>query len=169
MTVGEHRKEAGRPRLAFVVLTVSDTRSAATDRSGSRLAELVEAAGHGVAGRSIVRDEVEAIRAAARAALDDPAVDVVLTTGGTGVAPRDVTPEAIAPLLERELPGFGERFRALSWERIGAAAMLSRALGGVARGKAVFVLPGAPDALELALRELVLPELAHLLAQARRA
>ncbi|HLF57804.1 MAG TPA: MogA/MoaB family molybdenum cofactor biosynthesis protein [Thermoanaerobaculia bacterium] len=168
MPVDEHREAAGRPGFGFAILTVSDSRDESSDRGGPLIARAVEEAGHVVAVRRIVRDEVEEIGGAAKAALADAAVDVVLVTGGTGVSARDVTPEAIRPLFEKELPGFGELFRVLSHQRIGAAAMLSRAAAGVASGKAIFLLPGSPAALELAMSALVLPELAHLLAQARR-
>ena len=168
MTVDAHRKEAGRIAAGFALITVSDTRSAATDLGGRRLRELVLAAGHRVLAATIVRDEIVAIRAAAEQALAATAVDIVLVTGGTGIAPRDRTPEAIAPLFERELVGFGELFRALSFAEIGAAAVLSRATAGVTGRRAIFLLPGSPAALELALTRLILPEVAHLVAQLNR-
>jgi molybdopterin adenylyltransferase len=115
-----------------------------------------------------VKDDVAAIRGASERALASAECAALILTGGTGLAPRDVTPEALAPLLERPLPGFGELFRQLSFAEIGAAAMLSRALGGVARGKPVFALPGSRAALRLALERLILPELGHLVAQATR-
>lgn len=165
--VEQHREEAPRT-LGFVVLTVSDSRDATTDRGGPAVRELVVAAGHGVRHAAIVADRVETIREAVGAALADPGCDAVVLTGGTGVAPRDVTPEAVRPLLERELPGFGELFRQLSFAEIGPAAMLSRATAGVARGKALFLLPGSPAGARLAMERLVLPEIGHLVAQARR-
>jgi molybdenum cofactor biosynthesis protein B len=143
------------------VITVSDTRRAVDDRSGDAIARLLEHAGHRVARRAWVADERAAIRRAVRGALGVRGVDVVLVTGGTGVAPRDVTPEALQPLLTRTLPGFGERFRALSWTQVGSAAWLSRALAGVAAGRLVVALPGSTRAVELAMRELLLPELGH--------
>jgi molybdenum cofactor biosynthesis protein B len=115
-----------------------------------------------------VRDEIAAIREAAEEALEAEGVDVVLFTGGTGVSPRDVTVEAVRPLFEKELPGFGELFRMLSYAEVGSAAMLSRATAGVARRKAIFLLPGSPAAIELAGGKLVLSEAAHLIAQIRR-
>jgi molybdenum cofactor biosynthesis protein B len=154
--------------LGFAVLTVSDTREPATDVGGDRLTALITGAGHQLAGRELVRDVLHDIRDAARGALGHPSVDVLLATGGTGVAPRDVTVEALVPLFTKELPGFGELFRALSFAELGPAAMLSRATAGVVEGKAIFLLPGSPAALELAMRRLILPEIAHLLAQARR-
>lgn len=154
--------------LGFALITVSDSRTAADDATGDRMQELVEEAGFRVVDRLIIADEVPAVRSAVSALLARAGVDVVVLAGGTGVAPRDVTPEAVSPLLERELPGFGELFRVLSQREIGAAAMLSRATAGVAAGSALFALPGSPAAAELALRELVLPEAAHLLGQVRR-
>ena len=143
------------------MITVSDTRGAADDRSGDILAGLLERAGHAVFQRSWVRDDVVAIRRVTRVALGRRAVDVVVVTGGTGISPRDVTPEALEPLLDRVLPGFGERFRALSVKQIGSAAWLSRAFAGVAKGRLLVVLPGSADAVELAAGRIVIPELGH--------
>ncbi len=168
MVVGEHRSEAGSPVLGFALLTVSDSRNERTDRGGGLLATLVAGAGHRIVSRGLVRDDIGEIRAEVKAALALPEVDAVLVTGGTGLAPRDVTVEAVAPLFEKEIPGFGELFRMLSFAEIGAAAMLSRAAAGLVSGRAIFLLPGSPAAIELALSRLVLPEIAHLLAQARR-
>jgi molybdenum cofactor biosynthesis protein B len=167
MSVDEHRR-GGPASLRCGVVTVSDTRDERTDRGGPLLAERAERAGHRVTRRTLARDDAAAIRAAVRELVESVEVDVILVTGGTGVSPRDVTVEAVAPLFDKELPGFGELFRALSFAEIGAAAMLSRATAGVARGKAVFLLPGSPPALELAMAKLILPELAHLVGQARR-
>ena len=168
MSVQEHREEAQGTALGFALLTVSDSRNERTDKGGELLRALVASAGHGVASRALVRDEIGEIRAEVEAALALPAVDVVLVTGGTGLAPRDVTIEAVMPLFEKEVPGFGELFRMLSFAEIGAAAMLSRATAGLVAGRAIFLLPGSPAAVELAVARLVLPEIAHLLAQARR-
>ncbi|HUO86045.1 MAG TPA: molybdenum cofactor biosynthesis protein B [Thermoanaerobaculia bacterium] len=172
MAADAHARTLPAP-LGFALVTVSDSRRGGDDLSGPRAAELVAAAGQRVVERLAVDDEVGAIRPAVSALLARPDVDVVVLTGGTGVAPRDRTPEAVEPLLDRLLPGFGETFRQLSFAEIGPAAMLSRALAGVAappRGvaKAVFALPGSPPAVELALERLILPAAAHLLAQARR-
>ncbi len=145
-------------------MTASDTRSLDTDRSGEKIVELVTAAGHQVVRRELVRDDLEAVRNIAREILVSETCDVLVVTGGTGPAPRDVTPEAVAPLLERELEGFGELFRMRSWEAIGPLALLSRARAGVVGKQAVFLLPGSPAAVELALRELVLPVIPHLVS-----
>jgi molybdenum cofactor biosynthesis protein B len=125
-----------------------------------------ERAGHEVAGRAIVKDEPADIGAGLRQALERSGVRAVVLTGGTGVAPRDVTPESVEPLLERVVPGFGELFRMLSYEEIGSAALLSRALAGIARGVVVFVVPGSRGAVRLAMEKLILPEIGHLAAEA---
>jgi molybdenum cofactor biosynthesis protein B len=148
---------------------VSDTRTLETDSGGALVAELLAGAGHPVVSRAVVRDDAEEIRAAALAALGRHDVRALIVTGGTGAAPRDVTPEAIGPLLERTLPGFGELFRMLSYDEIGSAALLSRALAGLRGGRAVFVLPGSRSALRLALEKLILPELGHLAGEAVKA
>ena len=152
--------------MATAILTVSDTRTLETDKGGALAAELLTGAGHPVPWRRVVRDEPGEIMAAVEAALLDPGVRALVVTGGTGVAPRDVTPESVEPLLQRSIPGFGELFRALSYQEIGSAALLSRALAGIARGRVVFVLPGSSGAVRLALTRLVLPELGHLAAEA---
>jgi molybdenum cofactor biosynthesis protein B len=150
------------------VITVSDTRTPETDTGGQRVADLLAEAGHPVVLREIVVDEREAIAAALGAVLGRAEVRAVILTGGTGVAPRDVTPDAVEPLLDRVVPGFGELFRMLSYEEIGSAALLSRALAGLAAGRVVFVLPGSRGAVKLAMEKLVLPEIGHLAAEAEK-
>jgi molybdenum cofactor biosynthesis protein B len=167
VSVEEHRQRA-RTALGFGVLTVSDSRTARSDTSGDRLRELALAAGHRVESSALVADEVAAIRAALLAMLAAPAVDVVVATGGTGFSPRDVTLEAAAPLFERPIEGFGELFRMLSYAEVGAAAMLSRAAGGLIGRRAVFLLPGSPRAAALGMEKLILPEAGHLLALVRQ-
>jgi molybdenum cofactor biosynthesis protein B len=132
--------------LRIAVLTVSDTRTPETDASGRLLAERIEAAGHTVAHRGIVPDEHNEIIGALRAAIADPAIDVVISTGGTGVTGRDVTPEAVQAVMDKEIPGFGELFRQLSFPMIGTSTIQSRALAAVAGGTYVFALPGSPGA-----------------------
>lgn len=132
--------------LRIAILTVSDSRDLSTDRSGAVLEELVRAAGHEVAARDIVRDDLEAIVAKLRAFVADPGVEVVLTTGGTGVTGRDVTPEALAAVAEKRIPGFGELFRWLSYAKIGTSTVQSRADAGVAGRTYIFCLPGSPGA-----------------------
>jgi molybdenum cofactor biosynthesis protein B len=132
--------------LRIAVLTVSDSRDLATDRSGDVLVERLSAAGHELADRRIVKDEQADIEAQLRAWIADPAVEVVITTGGTGVTGRDVTPEALNAVAEKHVPGFGELFRWQSYEKIGTSALQSRADAGVARGTYIFVVPGSPGA-----------------------
>jgi molybdenum cofactor biosynthesis protein B len=159
----EHARAQRPPRnIGVAIITVSDTRRGKDDTSGALAEQLLEKLGAGTS-RAWVKDDVAAIRRATRAALAKRAVDVVVLTGGTGVAPRDVTPEAVEPLLERSLPGFGERFRALSAGEVGSAAWLSRAGAGVARGRLVVYLPGSSGAVRQALEQLLIPELAHAL------
>jgi molybdenum cofactor biosynthesis protein B len=151
-----------------VVITVSDTRTLADDSGGALLVELIESAGHHVVDRSIVPDEVDAIRAAVDVAVMRDDVHAVLLTGGTGIAARDVTPEALEPILDRVIPGFGELFRTLSYQEIGSAALLSRALAGTVRGRVVVALPGSRAAIRLAVEKLLLPELPHLVSEAAK-
>jgi molybdenum cofactor biosynthesis protein B len=130
----------------IAILTVSDTRTEADDRSGNTLAELIAAAGHRVADRRIVRDDQASIVAQLRRWIADPTIDVVISTGGTGVTGRDVTPEAFHSVYEKEIAGFGELFRMLSYQKIGTSTIQSRATAGVAGGTYLFALPGSPSA-----------------------
>jgi len=148
--------------VACAVLTVSDTRTPETDASGTRIRTLLEAAGHRVVEYAILPDEPARIRARIAEWLAAPAVDAVIANGGTGLAARDTTFEAVAGLLEKRIDGFGELFRMLSFAEVGAAAMLSRAVAGVARGKVVASLPGSTAAVELAMAKLLVPELGHM-------
>ena len=134
--------------VAIAVLTVSDTRTAANDTSGDTLAARVQAAGHVLADRAIERDEVAAIEARLRGWIANPAIDVVITTGGTGITGRDVTPEAFDRVLEKRIEGFGELFRMLSFSKIGTSTMQSRAMAGVAAGTYLFALPGSTGAVK---------------------
>jgi molybdenum cofactor biosynthesis protein B len=142
------RIDQSRPFLPvnIALLTVSDTRSAADDRSGNSLAELATASGHHVVARRIVRDELSEIAAQLRTCIADAEVDVVIATGGTGVTGRDVTPEAFHSVYEKEIAGFGELFRWLSYDKIGTSTIQSRATAGVAGGTYLFALPGSPSA-----------------------
>jgi molybdenum cofactor biosynthesis protein B len=163
----EHKAAAPRSIRCFV-LTVSDTRTQDTDTSGRAIAELLAAAGHTVSGQAIVKDDPDEVRRAVQQQLAAPDVDVIITTGGTGITSRDSTYEAIAALLEKRLDGFGELFRMLSYEQIGAAAMMSRACAGLAAGRIVVSLPGSENAVRLAMKKLIIPELGHLVQQASR-
>jgi molybdopterin adenylyltransferase len=151
------RIDEQRPFLAvnIAVLTVSDTRSEADDVSGRTLIELITAAGHRVAARRIVRDDQAAIVAALKAWIADPAIDVVISTGGTGVTGRDVTPEAFQSVYEKEIAGFGELFRWLSYQKIGTSTLQSRATAGVAGGTYLFALPGSPGACRDGWEEII--------------
>jgi molybdenum cofactor biosynthesis protein B len=156
-----HRLAAGRGPVGVALVTVSDSRTPETDNNGQWLAAAVEAAGHRVVSRTLIRDEPAAVEDALRRALDGE-TRLVIFNGGTGIAPRDTTYDVLSRLLEKPMPGFGELFRMLSWEQVGAAAMLSRATAGVVQGRVVFSLPGSPAAVRLAWEKLILPEIEHL-------
>jgi molybdenum cofactor biosynthesis protein B len=164
----QHVQAAGRIAARCAVLTLSDTRTAETDKSGRRVRELLEADGHAVAHYQILPDEPQRLAPELGALLSRADVDAILTNGGTGVARRDQTIGVVERALDLPLPGFGELFRMLSWQQIGSGAMLSRAAGGVARGKLLFAMPGSTAAVELALTKLILPELRHLLHELRK-
>ena len=163
----EHKRQAPASVRCFVV-TVSDTRTEATDKSGQAIADLLAEGGHSVAGRAIVKDDAPLVKATIERQLASGDVDVVITTGGTGITARDTTYEAIDALLEKRLDGFGELFRMLSFEEIGPAAMLTRAVAGLANGCILVALPGSEAAVVLAMKKLLLPELGHLVQQARK-
>jgi molybdenum cofactor biosynthesis protein B len=159
-----HQQHQAR-RVRCAVITISDTRTAETDGSGRRIRELLDAHGHRVEHYQILKDEPELIAAAIRSVPE--AAEVIIINGGTGLAQRDTTFEAVSRLLEKEITGFGELFRMLSYEQIGSAAMLSRATAGVVGNQAVFSLPGSTAAVELAMTKLILPELGHVVALVR--
>lgn len=164
----EQHRATGAGSLRVALLTVSDSRTPATNEGGRLLRRLAEEARFTVVDEALVPDEPEALRGrviAWTAQAGEAAPDAVLITGGTGLSPRDRTPEAVTPLFDRRLPGFGELFRMLSFQEIGAAAMLSRAEAGAIGSMAVFLLPGSPAAVELAMRRLIAPELAHIVGQ----
>jgi molybdenum cofactor biosynthesis protein B len=161
-----HPNSTIRARLA--VLTVSDTRDETSDRSGASIRRLLERAGHRVVDYRILPDEPDRVASAVREWLERADCDGVVVNGGTGISPRDRTYEAVAGLLDKRLDGFGELFRMLSWNQVGSAAMLSRAIGGIAAGKLLFSLPGSTAAAELALERLLLPELSHLLSELKK-
>lgn len=168
MKAPEQHRSYAPTTLGFALVTVSDSRVASNDGSGQLLKELILGVQHEVIRSTIVPDDVEAIRSISLENLRSQQVDVVVLAGGTGLAPRDMTVEAVEPLFERRIEGFGELFRMLSYKKIGPAAMLSRAVAGVTGRKAVFALPGSPAAVRLAMEELILPEAAHLIGQLRR-
>jgi molybdopterin adenylyltransferase len=163
----EHKSHAPAS-VACYVLTVSDSRTPDTDTGGLAIRQLLEQAGHQVAGHGLVKDEPAQVTAQVRAQLADSRTQVIITTGGTGITSRDGTYEAIDGLLEKRLDGFGELFRMLSFAEIGAPAMMSRATAGTAGRKAIFVLPGSPNAVTLAMTKLIIPELGHIAQQLNR-
>jgi molybdenum cofactor biosynthesis protein B len=165
--VNEHRSQAPTA-LSLAVLTVSDTRTLETDTSGTRVVELAEAAGHQVVERSIVPDEPDQMRPILHGFLQTPGLQAILVTGGTGVSARDQTYETVSTLLTKPLPGYGELFRMLSYAEIGPACMLSRAVGGMIGRIAIFVMPGSRAAVELAMTRIILPELPHVVREARK-
>lgn len=163
----EHRRQAPIS-VTMAIVTVSDTRTDADDQSGRAIEETAAAHGHRVLRRVIVKDEVDQIQKALRELIEDPEVKAVVINGGTGVAKRDVTLEAVEHFEEKTLPGFGELFRSLSYEEVGAAAMMSRAKAFVTEGKAVFCVPGSEKAVRLACTKLIMPELSHVIWELQR-
>lgn len=168
MSTQEHKAAAPRT-VSCMVITVSDTRTEETDKSGQLMKQLLEQAGHETVLYEIVKDEREAIVAAIERGVAAKEVDVLLLNGGTGIAKRDTTVEAVQGVLEKEMPGFGEIFRMLSFtEDIGSAAILSRAIAGTYRDKAVFSVPGSTGAVRLAMNRLIIPELGHVVRELRK-
>jgi molybdenum cofactor biosynthesis protein B len=159
MSVHEHHRH-DKAHLKLAVITASDSRTPETDESGRSIRQMLEAAGHQVGHHEIIPDDPARLR---QAVIDAVAqMDGVIITGGTGIAGRDSTIEAVRPLLHKELEGFGELFRMLSYQEIGTAAFLSRALAGTSNGKIVIALPGSPGACQLAMEKLLIPELGHM-------
>jgi len=165
--VDEHRGKAPKT-VKFAVITVSDTRTEKEDLSGNAIIELMSRAGHQSLRRLIVRNDVQEIQKALRELVEDSEVQAVIMNGGTGVSKRDVSLEAVSHFIEKEIPGFGEIFRILSYQEIGSAAMMSRAAGFVTEGKVVFCLPGSEKAVRLATSKLIGPELGHIVWELRR-
>ena len=163
----EH-KAAAPVRVGCYVITVSDTRTEDTDTGGRAIIELLTAAGQEIVGRTIVKDDAELLRDAIGRQLANPAVQAIITTGGTGITSRDCTYEAVNAMLWKRLDGFGELFRMLSYQQIGAAAMMSRAVAGTIAGRVIVALPGSEAAVRLAIEKLILPELGHLVREAGR-
>jgi molybdopterin adenylyltransferase len=168
MSIQEHKKTA-LSKVGCKVITVSDTRNKETDKSGQLMIEMLEASGHQIIDHCIVKDESEAIREEVIKGCMDINIDVILTNGGTGIAKRDVTIETVKQLFEKEINGFGELFRLLSYqEDIGSAAILSRAIAGVRNDKAIFSTPGSTGAVRLAMNKLILPELGHVVKELKK-
>jgi molybdenum cofactor biosynthesis protein B len=154
--------------LRCAVITVSDTRTLETDTGGQGVIDRLAAAGHSVMAREIIPDDPARMRPLLESLAGRADLDAVLMTGGTGITSRDQTFETVSGLLDKSLPGYGELFRMLSYQQIGPAAMLSRAVGGLFRGKVILTMPGSPAAVQLAMEKIVLPELGHLVREARR-
>ena len=165
MSVNEHKAQAS-PSVGCFVITVSDTRTDDTDTGGRAIVDLLTKAGHTVAGRTIVKDDPELVRGTIERQLANPQVQVIITTGGTGITSRDSTYEVVSGLLQKTLDGFGELFRMLSYEQIGSAAIMSRATAGLVAGRIIVSLPGSEGAVRLAMERLLIPELGHLVQQA---
>ena len=166
-SVHKHRESAPE-QVRVAVLTISDTRTPDTDTGGDTVEELMRDAGHEIVERDIVRDEASSIRTRLVNLLARPDVDAVVTTGGTGISARDTTYEVVDRMLEKKLDGFGEIFRMLSYEEVGAAAVLSRALAGAVGDKLVACLPGSRNAVRLAVEKLLVPEIAHVVFELRK-
>lgn len=165
--VEEHRGQAP-VSIACAVVTISDTRTPATDKSGMLIVEYLQGAGHRVVDRQIVPDEPDRIRHLLMQYGLKADVDAVLLTGGTGISPRDRTFETVSSLLTKPLPGYGELFRMLSYQEIGAAALLSRAVGGIMGNMVILTMPGSTAAVRLAMEKLILPELGHIVREATK-
>jgi len=172
-TARVHKEEAPK-KLGFAVIVVSTSRfrdfeagKKVTDESGDLIVETLKAHGHAVFLRDLIPDDRRLIEASVKKALQSPKVDAIITCGGTGINPSDVTIETVAPLLDKQLLGFGEIFRWLSYGEIGSSAIMTRAIAGVVKGKAVFCLPGSPQAVKLCLERLILPEAGHIILHAR--
>jgi molybdopterin adenylyltransferase len=163
----EHKAQAPSS-VRCAVITVSDTRTLANDTGGQSVIDHLQAAGHTIVTREIIPDEPSQMRPLLLALSQRDDLDAILMTGGTGVSSRDQTFETVSGLLEKSLPGYGEVFRTLSYQEIGAAAILSRALGGLLGRKVVLTMPGSPAAVRLAMEKIIIPELAHLIREARR-
>jgi len=172
-TSKKHKDKAPK-NLNFAVITISTSRykdskagKPVTDESGDLILKTLKNNGHSVAMQRLITDNKAIIEETIRKMLNSPKVDIIISTGGTGITPADLTIEAVRPVLEKELPGFGELFRQLTYQEIGSAAVMSRAIAGVAKGKAIFCLPGSPHAVKLCLERLILPEAAHIVLHAR--
>ena len=168
MSYDQHRRRGAAVAARVAVVTLSDTRTPDTDTSGQRIRELLVAGGHTVADHRLLPDDAGEFAAALDELLSRSDVDAVITTGGTGISARDAAVDVVARRLDLPMPGFGELFRMLSWEQVGSGAMLSRAVGGVAKGKPLFALPGSTKAVELGMTKLILPELGHLIGELRK-
>jgi molybdenum cofactor biosynthesis protein B len=168
MSTQEHKAEAPK-HVSCMVITVSDTRTKETDKSGQLMKQLIEEEGHSMLLYDIVPDEPEQVLQSIHRGLEHSEIEVILLNGGTGIAMRDTTYETVSSILDKEMPGFGEIFRYLSYtEDIGSAAILSRAVAGTTQGKAVFSTPGSSGAVRLAMTKIIIPELGHVVRELRK-
>ncbi|WP_077214241.1 MogA/MoaB family molybdenum cofactor biosynthesis protein [Bacillus dakarensis] len=168
MSITEH-KQAAPQQVTCKIITVSDTRTKETDKSGQLMISMLESSGHIIGDYVIVKDEADPIRDEVIKGCENPNIDCILTNGGTGIAKLDVTIETVQKLFDKEISGFGELFRMLSYqEDIGSAAILSRATAGVVQDKAVFSTPGSSGAVKLAMNKLILPEIAHIVRELKK-
>ena len=173
METSKKHKEKAPKQLTFAIVTISTSRhrdsqagKPVADESRDLILKLLKDNGHTVVVQRLITDDKSMIQETMREMLNSPKIDAIISIGGTGITPADVTIEAVRPLIEKELPGFGELFRHLTFQEIGSAAVLSRALAGVSKGKAIFCLPGSPHAVKLCLERLILPETAHIVLHA---
>src|SRR3989304_2404085 len=173
-SVPELHKASAPKSLGIFIITCSTSKynelsngESPNDISGDIIEQQVRNAAHKIEGRKLISDSKPMIRKTAKSALTSKNVDVIIITGGTGLSPRDVTIESISPMFDKEIDGFGELFRKISFDRIGSPAMLTRAAAGMTKGKAIFCLPGSPDAVQIALEKLILPELGHIVKVGR--
>lgn len=168
MSTSEHKDQAKALHANCAILTISDTRTLDTDRSGHLIAAELEQAGHHIVDRELVKDEVTAIGSVLHRWVEDDNVQVILSTGGTGIARRDTTVEVVRRMITKPLPGFGELFRVLSYQEVRSAAMLSRALAGLVDDTLLFAMPGSKNAVQLAMEKLIIPELPHMVWERQR-
>lgn len=164
----EHRQAAAAITARCAIVTLSDTRGVADDKSGQTIIDRLTHAGHWIEDYVVLKDDAAPLEAHLKHLLNHPRIDAIFTNGGTGISQRDSTIAVVDRLLDQPLPGFGELFRMLSFQQVGSAAMLSRATGGVAKSKLLFALPGSSKAVELAMDKLLLPELKHLIFELRK-
>lgn len=168
MAYSDHQHTSEKLVIRCAILTLSDTRTEATDKSGAAIRALLSAAGHEISHYQILKDDPAELEKILKNLLSRDAIDAILTNGGTGISKRDQTIPTIESLLDSQLPGFGELFRMLSYEQIQSGAMLSRAIAGIAQGKVIFAMPGSTKAVDLAMTKLILPELKHVIHELRK-
>jgi molybdopterin adenylyltransferase len=162
MGAEDHREKAGKGPVTVAIVTVSDTRTPETDQNRQYIEKRMGELGHQVAAYRLIKDEPDQVAAVIQELSSMPEVQLILFNGGTGISPRDTTYDVVSKYLEKTLPGFGELFRMLSFQEVGAAAMFSRATAGVYHGKLVFSMPGSPNAVQVAMEKLIIPEINHL-------